>query len=81
MPRGFSPIVQLSLLLNSNPHPKMKPSTKDQVSGNAKIATGKVKETTGKIVGNDRLKATGKAEQNEGKVQKAVGKIERKFGQ
>jgi uncharacterized protein YjbJ (UPF0337 family) len=54
----------------------MKSSTKNQAAGNAKIASGKVKETTGRLVGNRRLEATGKADQAEGKVQKKVGQIE-----
>jgi len=55
----------------------MKSSTKNQATGNAKIASGQIKETTGKIVGNRRLEATGKADQAEGRVQKKIGQIER----
>jgi len=55
----------------------MKSSLKNQAAGTAKIASGKIKETTGKLVGNPRLKATGRAEQVEGRVQKKVGQIER----
>ena len=55
----------------------MKSSTKNHATGNAKIAAGKIKETTGKLVGNPRLKAEGRVEQAEGRVQKKVGQIER----
>ena len=40
-----------------------------------KASAGKVKETTGKLVGNPRLRAEGKADQAEGKVQKKIGEI------
>ena len=55
----------------------MKSSTKNQATGTAKIAAGKIKETTGQLVGNPRLKAEGRVEQAEGRVQKKVGQIER----
>ena len=55
----------------------MKSSTKNQATGTAKIAAGKIKETTGKLVGNPRLKAAGQTEQVEGRVQKKIGQIER----
>ena len=58
----------------------MKSSTKNQAIGTAKIVSGKVKTTTGKLVGNPRLKAAGKADQAEGRVQKKIGQIERVLG-
>jgi len=46
---------------------------KDQVKGRVKEAEGKIKEVTGKLVGNERLEA-------KGKVQKVLGKAQAKFG-
>ena len=40
----------------------MKPSTKDNAEGKMHQAKGKIKETVGKIVGNDDLEAEGKVE-------------------
>jgi len=58
----------------------MKPSTQDQATGTAKSIAGKVKAATGKLVGNPRLEAAGKADQVEGRVQKKIGEIERVLG-
>ena len=45
----------------------------DRVEGAAKNMGGKVKEATGDVTGDEKLKAEGKADQFEGKVQNAVG--------
>ena len=45
----------------------------DRVEGAAKNRGGKVKEATGDVTGDEKLKAEGKADQVEGKVQNAVG--------
>ena len=42
---------------------------KDQVTGRVDQARGKVKEVAGKVVGNDRLEAEGRAEKVKGKLQ------------
>lgn len=55
----------------------MKSSTQNQAEGSAKTLAGKVKSATGKLVGNPRLEAAGKADQVEGRVQKKVGQIQR----
>ena len=47
----------------------------DRVEGAAKNMGGKVKEATGDVTGDEKLKAEGKADQVEGKVQNAVGGI------
>jgi len=47
----------------------------DRIAGSAKVVEGKVKEVTGKLVGDAKLQAEGVAEQVEGKVQNAVGDI------
>ena len=46
---------------------------KDQVEGRVDQSAGKVKEVAGKLVGNDRLQAEGKAEQIKGQVQAGYG--------
>lgn len=46
---------------------------KDQVKGGLEEAKGKVKEVTGKVVGNKRLEAEGDVEQVAGKIQKTYG--------
>ena len=48
---------------------------KDRVEGAAKQAVGAVKEATGKVVGDAKLVADGKAEREAGKLQNAVGGI------
>ena len=46
---------------------------KDQVKGRVKEAEGKIKEVTGKLVGNEKLEA-------KGKVQNVLGKAQATFG-
>jgi uncharacterized protein YjbJ (UPF0337 family) len=46
---------------------------KDRVEGSAKQVKGAVKETIGKVVGDAKLEAEGKADKAEGKVQNAIG--------
>jgi uncharacterized protein YjbJ (UPF0337 family) len=45
----------------------------DRVEGAAKNLGGNIKEAAGKVTGDEKLKAEGRAEQVEGKVQNAVG--------
>ncbi len=45
----------------------------DRIEGAAKNMGGKVKEAAGKMTGDTKLQAEGKADQVEGKVQNAVG--------
>lgn len=45
----------------------------DRVEGAAKNLGGNIKEAIGKVTGDEKLKAEGRAEQVEGKVQNAVG--------
>ena len=47
---------------------------KDRTAGVGHQAKGSLKEAAGKVTGNDRLKAEGKAEKAGGKVQEGVGK-------
>jgi len=46
---------------------------KDRVEGSAKQVKGAVKETIGKVVGDAKLEAEGKADKTEGKLQNAIG--------
>ena len=46
---------------------------RDRVEGSAKNLKGKVKEATGKLTGDAKLKSEGKADQVAGKVQNAFG--------
>jgi len=61
--------------------PQGQPSTKetnmnkDQVKGRMKEAGGKVKEITGKVVGNESLEAEGKVDQVVGEVQADYGDL------
>jgi uncharacterized protein YjbJ (UPF0337 family) len=48
---------------------------KDRIEGSAKQAKGIVKETTGKVLGDAKLKSEGKQDQVAGKIQNAVGGI------
>ena len=46
---------------------------KDRIQGSAEQAKGKVKQWTGKALGDKKLEAEGQADQAKGKVQNAVG--------
>lgn len=48
----------------------------NRVEGAAKNIGGKIQEGVGKLVGDSKLQAEGKANQVEGKVQNAVGGVE-----
>ncbi len=48
---------------------------KNQVKGRANEAKGKVKEVTGRAVGNEKLEREGKAENLGGKVQSKYGDL------
>lgn len=45
----------------------------DRIEGAAKNLGGNIKEAAGKLVGDEKMKAEGRADQAEGKVQNAVG--------
>ncbi|HSI48507.1 MAG TPA: CsbD family protein [Ideonella sp.] len=51
---------------------------KDQVQGRVEDAKGKIKEATGKAVGNERLKNEGRVDQVAGKTQASVGDAKEK---
>ena len=47
----------------------------DRIEGAAKQAGGSIKEGLGKLTGDEKLKAEGRADKLEGKVQNTVGGI------
>ena len=48
---------------------------KDRIVGSAKHVVGGLKEAAGKVLGDTKLTADGKAEKAEGKLQNAIGGI------
>ena len=48
---------------------------KDQVKGRIAKTKGKIKEEAGDLVGNDKLKAKGKAQKTRGKAQAKYGDV------
>jgi len=48
---------------------------KDRIEGSAKQAKGAIKEVAGKVTGDAKLQADGKADKAAGKIQNAVGGI------
>ena len=58
----------------------MSSSTHDKVEGTAKEVVGKVKEETGKAIGNPDLQDRGTAEKVAGKVEQKVGDVKKVFG-
>ncbi|MBV6288548.1 CsbD family protein [Pseudomonas aegrilactucae] len=49
-------------------------STSDKAKGLANEAVGNIKQGVGKVTGNDKLRAEGKAQEVKGETQQAVGK-------
>jgi uncharacterized protein YjbJ (UPF0337 family) len=58
----------------------MDSSTHDKAQGTAKEAVGKVKEETGRAIGNQDLEDRGTAEKVGGKVERKVGDVKKVFG-
>ena len=52
---------------------------KDQLKGWVKEAGGRVKEATGKLVGNENLEAKGMVEKTVGKIQAGYGDLKNRF--
>jgi uncharacterized protein YjbJ (UPF0337 family) len=46
---------------------------KDRIAGAVKKIKGSIKETLGRVTGDAKLEAEGKADKVEGKVQNAIG--------
>jgi uncharacterized protein YjbJ (UPF0337 family) len=58
----------------------MDSSTSDKVKGTAREVGGKIKEETGKAIGNPDLEDRGTAEKVGGKAEKKVGDVKKVFG-
>jgi uncharacterized protein YjbJ (UPF0337 family) len=58
----------------------MKSSTSDEVEGKYHKAKGKIKETSGELIGDRDLEAEGSAEKTEGEIQEKKGQIKKVFG-
>ena len=58
----------------------MNSSTHDKAEGRTKEAVGKVKEETGKAIGNRDLQDRGAAEKVGGKVERKGGDVKKVFG-
>jgi uncharacterized protein YjbJ (UPF0337 family) len=54
-------------------------ATTDKAKNTAQRAKGKVKETAGKVSGNDKLRAEGKADQTKGNLKQAGEKVKDAF--
>ena len=51
----------------------------DRIKGAVKQKVGAVKEATGKVLGDEKLKRKGQAEEVEGKIQNVVGSVKDSF--
>lgn len=58
----------------------MKSSTQDKAEGTAKNISGSVKEATGKLIGNPKMEAAGKAEKVDGQIQEKIGEVKKVLG-
>jgi uncharacterized protein YjbJ (UPF0337 family) len=58
----------------------MNSSTTDKVKGTAREVAGKVKEETGKAIGNPDLQDRGTGEKVAGKVERKIGDVKKVFG-
>ena len=48
---------------------------KDRIEGSARQVVGGIKEVVGKVLGDQKTQADGKAEKTAGKIQNAVGSL------
>jgi uncharacterized protein YjbJ (UPF0337 family) len=48
---------------------------KDRIEGSAKQAKGAIKEVAGKVTGDAKLRADGKADKTAGRIQNAIGRV------
>lgn len=48
---------------------------KDRIKGSVNQVAGRIKEATGRAIGDQKLEADGKADQVTGKIQNAVGSM------
>jgi uncharacterized protein YjbJ (UPF0337 family) len=55
-------------------------ATADKAKNTAQEAKGKLKETAGRVTGNDKLEAKGKTDQKKGDVKQAAEKVKDAIG-
>ena len=67
--------------MKNEPSFETKSGTQDEIEGTTKNLTGKIKEATGKALGNPRLEAEGDIDQIQGHAQKKVGEVKKILGQ
>lgn len=58
-----------------NDHDENQGIDSDRVDGSAKKVGGNLKEGVGKVLGDEKLKREGQADQTEGKIQNAWGGV------
>jgi uncharacterized protein YjbJ (UPF0337 family) len=81
LPGSISPIAEKSARKRSPQRFMfMRSSTKDKIKGSLREAKGKVKEESGKAIGNPNLRDRGTDEKIAGKVQKKIGDVKKVFG-
>jgi uncharacterized protein YjbJ (UPF0337 family) len=54
---------------------------KDEIKGKGKQIEGAIEDKAGKVIGNPKLEAKGKARRVAGNIQETVGKARRKAGE
>ena len=64
--------------LNRNPDDRSAINMSDRTEGSMKQTGGSIKESTGEILGDEKMKREGQADQGEGKMQNAWGSIKDK---
>ena len=65
---------------SSSPSAGTKSGARDEIEGTAKCVAGKIKEETGKALGNPGLECRGDRDQVDGAIQKEIGKLKRALG-
>lgn len=54
---------------------------RDELEGKAEAAKGKIKQATGDLIDDDRLRSEGEADEAAGDTQSMIGKGRRKIGE
>ena len=77
---GARGIGSMLRAMKNEPSFEQKSGTQDKIEGTSRNLVGKVKEATGKAVGNPGLAARGDVDQIVGHAQKKIGEIKRALG-
>jgi uncharacterized protein YjbJ (UPF0337 family) len=70
---GQPHVDTISRVFNARSHPMS--GTKDKAKGLANEAIGNIKQGVGKVTGNDKLRAEGKAQELKGEAQQVKGDV------